>query len=101
MGLVLVHVPSPTARAGPPSPQTMRRAYLRELTGPTTPEVLAAEAQSVRYWRFNGLGYHERVVDGGRPPPGHQPACASTACQQSAQPWCPTRAPGQGRWFCN
>lgn len=48
-----------------PSPvQALRQTYLQELTGPTTRELLAAEAQSVRYWRSNALGYSERVVDG-------------------------------------
>jgi hypothetical protein len=48
----------------PSSLQTLRHSYLRQLTGPTTPEVLAAEAQSVRYWRSAALGYRERLVDG-------------------------------------
>lgn len=42
----------------------MRTKLLADLRGPLSVQQLAAEAQSLRYWRSNALGYEERVVDG-------------------------------------
>jgi len=42
----------------------MRERYLAELAGAGTAALLAAESQSLRYWRANSLGYADRVMDG-------------------------------------
>lgn len=58
-------------------PQAMRTSWLSELSGPTTPALLAAEAQSVRYWRTNALAFRDRVLDGFYEPHGLFPeVCA-------------------------
>ncbi|KAL4448958.1 hypothetical protein ABPG77_007675 [Micractinium sp. CCAP 211/92] len=42
----------------------MRSRYLAELSGPAAAALLAAEAQSLRYWRTGCLNYADRVADG-------------------------------------